>query len=102
MPDTVPATGLLAWSWLLIALPLLGAAVLLIGGRRTNRWGHLLGVATVVLPFVIALLCTFQLGALHSRSVSVPGYTFMAAGDLYIQHGLLVDLLSSAFVSRFT
>ena len=30
-------------TWLLIALPLLGAAVLLLGGRRTDRWGHLLG-----------------------------------------------------------
>ena len=79
MPDTVPATGLLAWSWLLIALPLLGAAVLLIGGRRTNRWGHLLGVATVVLAFVIALICTFQLAGLQSRSVAVPGYTFIAS-----------------------
>ena len=29
-----------------IALPLLGAAVLLLGGRRTDRWGHLLGCAT--------------------------------------------------------
>ena len=29
--------------WLLIALPLLGAAVLLLGGKATNAWGHLLG-----------------------------------------------------------
>ena len=29
--------------WLLIALPLAGAAVLLLAGRRTDRWGHLLG-----------------------------------------------------------
>ena len=46
--DVLPAEGLLASSWLLIALPLAGAAVLLLGGRRTDRWGHLLGVATVV------------------------------------------------------
>ncbi|MEY4100981.1 MAG: hypothetical protein RLZZ567_223, partial [Actinomycetota bacterium] len=25
----------------LIGLPLLGAATLLIGGRRTDKWGHL-------------------------------------------------------------
>ena len=35
-------------AWLLIALPLLGAAVLLLGGRRTDRWGHWLGVAPPV------------------------------------------------------
>ena len=36
---TVPATGALSALWLLIALPALGAAVLLLGGRRTDRWG---------------------------------------------------------------
>ena len=45
--ETTPATGMLAASWLLIALPLAGAAVLLLGGRRTDRWGHLLGTGTV-------------------------------------------------------
>src|SRR5438270_7919634 len=98
MPDTVPATGLLAWSWLLIALPLLGAVVLLIGGRRTNRWGHLLGVATVVAAFLIGLLCTFQLAGIDSRSVDVPGYMWVAAGHLKIVFGLLYDPLSAAFV----
>ncbi len=28
----------------LIGLPLLGAAVLLIGGRKTNTWGHYFAV----------------------------------------------------------
>ena len=32
--------------WLIIALPALGAAVLLLGGQRTDAWGHLLGCAT--------------------------------------------------------
>ena len=40
---TFAATGVLRLSWLLIAFPLLGAVVLLLGGRRTDRWGHLLG-----------------------------------------------------------
>src|SRR3954447_9072534 len=99
---TVPASGLLAASWLLIALPLAGAAVLLIGGRRTDRWGHLLGVATVVAAFVIALFCTIQLAGLDSRSVDVAGYTFIAAGHLNIQLGLLYDPLSAAFVLLIT
>src|SRR3712207_8127934 len=41
-PCTTLFRSLLGWSWLLIALPLAGAAVLLLGGRRTDRWGHLL------------------------------------------------------------
>ena len=58
--QALPAEGLLAASWLLIALPLAGAAVLLLGGRRTDRWGHLLGTATVVAAFVLAVLSTVQ------------------------------------------
>src|SRR6266571_3445585 len=34
---TVPATGTLRASWLLLAFPLFGAVVLLVGGRRTDR-----------------------------------------------------------------
>ena len=37
------ASGASAYAWLLIALPLLGAAILLLGGRRTDRFGPLLG-----------------------------------------------------------
>ncbi len=36
---TVPATGALKLSWLLLAFPLFGAVVLLVGGRRTNPGG---------------------------------------------------------------
>ncbi len=52
---TPEATGVLSLAWLLVALPLFGAAVLLLGGRRTDRWGHLLGVAMPVAAFVLAL-----------------------------------------------
>src|SRR6185312_14934615 len=50
---TVAATGALKLSWLLLAFPLFGAVVLLLGGRRTNRWGHLLGVAMPVAGFQV-------------------------------------------------
>ena len=40
---TLPAVGVQRAAWLLLAFPLAGAVVLLLGGRRTNRWGHLLG-----------------------------------------------------------
>src|SRR3954467_10225305 len=102
--DTVPASGLLSASWLLIALPLAGAAVLLLGGRRTDRWGHLLGTATVVAAFVIGLLCTLQLAGLEEseRSVGVHLYTFISSGDLDVSAGLLFDPLSAAFVLLIT
>ncbi|MGY1641195.1 NADH-quinone oxidoreductase subunit L [Geodermatophilus sp. SYSU D00703] len=97
--ETVPADGLLAASWLLIALPLAGAAVLLLGGRRTDRWGHLLGVATVVVAFLIGVVCTVQL---DGRAVSVDLFTFVSVGSLDVNAGLLYDPLSAAFVLLIT
>jgi len=100
--DVLPAEGLLAASWLLIALPLAGAAVLLLGGRRTDRWGHLLGTATVVAAFLLALLCTFQLAGLDERSVDVDLFTFISTGELDVRAGLLYDPLSAVFVLLIT
>src|SRR3712207_6350207 len=94
-----PADGLIASSWLLIALPLAGAAVLLLGGRRTDRWGHLLGTGTVVAAFVLGLLCTLQL---EGRRLDVDLFTFVATGSLDVQAGLLFDPLSALFVLLIT
>src|SRR5215216_1773916 len=100
--DTVPAEGLFAASWLLIALPLAGAAVLLLGGRRTDRWGHLLGCATVVAAFVLGLVLTIDLASAESKSVSADLFTFISAGSLDIRAGLLIDPLSLTFVLLIT
>src|SRR5215218_2731745 len=100
--DTVPAEGLFAASWLLIALPLAGAAVLLLGGRRTDRWGHLLGCATVVAAFVLGLVLTLDLASAESKSVSADLFTFISAGSLDIRAGLLIDPLSLTFVLLIT
>jgi NADH-quinone oxidoreductase subunit L len=100
--ETLPATGLLGASWLLIALPLAGAAVLLLGGRRTDRWGHLLGTGTVVAAFVLGLACTVQLAGLDERSVDVDLFTFLQTGSLDVRAGLLFDPLSAVFVLLIT
>ncbi|GHE10988.1 NADH-quinone oxidoreductase subunit L [Klenkia taihuensis] len=100
--DTVPATGLLAATWLLIALPLAGAAVLLLGGRRTDRWGHLLAIGTVTAAFVLAVLSTVELAGLDERSVSVDLFTFVSTGQLDVSAGLLVDPLSMTFALLIT
>src|SRR3712207_46781 len=100
--DVLPAEGLLAASLLLIALPLAGAAVLLLGGRRTDRWGHLLGTATVVSAFVLGLLCTFQLAGPGERAVEVELFTFISSGELDVRAGLLYDALSAIFVLLIT
>jgi len=66
---TVAATGALKLSWLLLVFPLFGAAVL-ICGRRTTRWWHLLGVAMPVAAFVYGVIAFFTLPGLGTSSTS--------------------------------
>ncbi|MEO3978511.1 NADH-quinone oxidoreductase subunit L [Streptomyces sp. CAU 1734] len=89
---------------LLVAAPLLGAAVLLCGGRRLDRVGHLLGTALAGASFVIgAVLFADMLGksaddrALHQKLFSwIPVEGFQA--DIAFQ----LDQLSMTFVLLIT
>ena len=99
---TVPATGVLRLSWLLLAFPLFGATVLLLGGRRTDRWGHLLGVAMPVAAFVYALIAFFALLGDTHRSQDRYLYTWIASGHFQATVSLLTDQLSICFVLLIT
>ncbi|MBR8744892.1 NADH-quinone oxidoreductase subunit L [Nocardiopsis sp. MG754419] len=101
---TAADSAVLSNAWLLIALPLVGAAILLLGGRRTNAWGPLLATVLPVVSFVWAVLVLFDLlgrGA-DARSVVVPVYEWFAVGDFSAQINLLVDPLSITFVLLIT
>jgi NADH-quinone oxidoreductase subunit L len=101
---TTEATGVLSLGWLLIAAPLFGAVVLLLGGRRTDKWGHLLGVAMPALSFVVGLLQFITLLGRdpEDRSVSSHLYTWIPAGGLQVDVGFLLDPLSMCFVLLVT
>ncbi len=98
------ASGVLALGWLVVALPLLGAAVLLLGGRRTDRWGHLLGTAMPALAFVVALLQFIALLGrdAEERAVSSHLFSWIPVGGLQVDVGLLLDPLSMCFVLLVT
>jgi NADH-quinone oxidoreductase subunit L len=91
-------------SWLLIAFPLIGAAVLLIGGRRTDKWGHLLGCLMSLAAFVYGAILFFQmLGRPASgRSHSVHVFQWIATGAFKVDIGVLLDPLSLSFVLLIT
>jgi NADH-quinone oxidoreductase subunit L len=96
--------GVIGVSWLLIVLPLLGAAILLLGGRRTDRWGHFLGVAMSLASFVVAVLVFFELlgfGADQRRRL-VGLYDFLSTGTLDVKMNLLLDPLSISFALLIT
>src|ERR1700730_7528414 len=99
---TVAATGALKLSWLLLAFPLFGAVVLLLGGRRTNRWGHLLGVAMPVAAFVYGLIAFFTLLGDANRSQDQHLYSWIPVAGLQVNMNLLVDQLSICFVLLIT
>ena len=90
--------------WILIALPLAGAAMLLLGGRRSDRWGHLLGTAAAVASFVCAAaLFADMLGRdSENRSVHESLFSWVPAGELRVDFGLQLDQLSMCFVLLIT
>jgi NADH-quinone oxidoreductase subunit L len=104
MIDVSEASGLLDLVWLLVAIPAASAAVLLLAGRRADRWGHLLGCASVGVSFVLGLMMFIQLGGLDSerRAVEQSLWEFIAVGDLQVDFGLLFDPLSAIFVLLIT
>jgi NADH-quinone oxidoreductase subunit L len=107
VPTVAPesAGGIFDWLWLVIALPALGAAViLLLGNRRTSGWAHLLGTATVLGSFLLSMAAFVALlgrGA-DERQVGTPLWTWFEAGGFRADVGLLFDPLSALFVLLIT
>ncbi|WP_408897957.1 NADH-quinone oxidoreductase subunit L [Nocardioides sp. R1-1] len=98
------ADGPFVLLWLIIALPLLGAAVLLLGGRSTDRWGHLLGTATSAASFVISLVLFVSLLGRDEddRQVVQHLYDWIETGGLHVGLDLLYDPLAALFLLLIT
>ena len=88
----------------LIALPLAGAALLLLGGRRTNKWGHLLATALSASSFGFGVYqLTQMLGrSTEERPVSQKLFDWINVGAFNVDAGLLLDQLSICFVLLIT
>jgi NADH-quinone oxidoreductase subunit L len=101
---TLAATGVFRLSWLLLAFPVFGAAVLLLGGRRTDKWGHLLGVLMSLASFVYGVIAFFALlgktGA--GRSQDLHMYSWIPVNGFQANIGILIDPLSICFVLLIT
>ncbi|MBW8485063.1 NADH-quinone oxidoreductase subunit L [Actinomadura parmotrematis] len=98
------AEGFQAVAWLLIALPLAGAAILLLGGRRTDRWGHLLGTTMSLASFAVGVAAFVQMlgyGA-EERRRTLHLWDFIDAGTVKVGADLLLDPLSISFVLLIT
>ncbi|WP_431190331.1 NADH-quinone oxidoreductase subunit L [Janibacter cremeus] len=99
-----PASGVTALGWLLVALPLLGAALLLLGGRLTDSFGPLLATALSWASFVIGAAIFVALLAKDpaERAATIELYDWVPGGSIDVTAGLLIDPLSVAFVLLVT
>lgn len=102
--EFAPATGVLSNIWLLVAIPLASAVILLLLGKRADKWGHWLGVAAVATSFVLGLIFFFSLSGLEAgaRSAELSLWDFIVVGELNVDFGLLFDPLAGVFVLLIT
>ena len=102
--EPMAATGAASLAWLLIAVPAAGAALLLLAGRRSDAWGHWLGLLTSVFSAVLGLVILAQvLGAPQGeRVVETHLWRWFSAGELDVTVGLRLDPLSLTFVVLVT
>ncbi|MGO9158568.1 NADH-quinone oxidoreductase subunit L [Mycobacterium sp.] len=92
------------YSWLLVALPLAGAAILLFGGRRTDPWGHWLGCAAALAAFGVgaSLLADMLSRDAADRTIHQTLFTWIPVNQLQVDFGLQIDQLSMCFVLLIT
>jgi NADH-quinone oxidoreductase subunit L len=97
--------------WLVPALPAAGAAFLLLAGRRTDRWGHLLACVLAVGSFCVsaALMLGMVGRPAADRPVHQVLYTWLdvgpadsGSGGLSVSMGLYLDQLSMCFLLLIT
>ncbi len=91
---------MLSITWLAIAAPLASAAILLVGGRRLDRWGHWLGVAVSGVTAVVGVgaLVGLLARSADDRAVNSHLFTWIPGSALHVDAGLLIDPLSVSFL----
>ena len=90
--------------FLLIALPLASSAVLLLAGRRADKWGHLLATAVSLSTFVLGTLQFFAMQSrpTEDRALTQKLFDWINVGSFNVSAALLLDQLSICFVLLIT
>ncbi len=104
MEVTTAAGGAFAYLWLLIGFPLAGAAILLFGGKRTNRWGHYVGTLAVVASaaYAVILLLALMGRSPEERTVVQHIADWIFINKFSASIALQLDQLSMVFVLLIT
>lgn len=102
------ADGVFSWLWLIIALPLAGAAVLLLGGAfakgALDKVGHWIGTATAAGSFALSLTLFISLlgRGEEERQIGQHLFTWFEVGGFNVGMDLLYDPLSALFLLLIT
>ncbi len=88
----------------LIALPLFSSAILLLAGKRSNSWGHVMATIVSDCTFTVGVIEFFamQARAEESRAVTQKLFTWISVGSFNVDASLLLDQLSICFVLLIT
>ncbi|MBV9594717.1 MAG: NADH-quinone oxidoreductase subunit L [Actinobacteria bacterium] len=98
----VDATGIQSAVWLLVAIPAVSAAVLLLVGKRGDRWAHLIGALVPVALFVFSLILFFSVKGQHNREINSHLFSWVPVGSFQVDVGFRIDPLSMVFVLLIT
>jgi NADH-quinone oxidoreductase subunit L len=90
------------FTWLLVALPAAGAVILLLGGRRSDPWGHLLGCVAAVASFGVAVALLADMLGRSDHAIHQKLFNWVPVGGLHVDFGLQVDQLSICFALLIT
>jgi NADH-quinone oxidoreductase subunit L len=103
-PAPTAASGIFSLLWLILAIPAASATVLLLGGRRTDRWGHLLGTLAPLASFALGVVEFVSLlgQPASGRAITQHLYTWISVNRFHVDLTLRFDQLSSLFVLLIT
>jgi NADH-quinone oxidoreductase subunit L len=91
---------------LIILIPAMSSAVLLVGGKLTDAWGHLLGAAAPLASFVLGVVAFLKLRGDTGAPLTQHVYSWFTAGSpgtgYHVSVDLLFDPLSAVFVLLIT
>ncbi|WP_459963474.1 NADH-quinone oxidoreductase subunit L [Nocardia sp. IFM 10818] len=90
--------------WLLPALPLGGAVILLLLGKYSDKWGHVLGCAMALASFGVAVWAFSEMlgRADAARAVHYNLFSWVPVTGLEVDFALQIDQLSMCFALLIT
>jgi NADH-quinone oxidoreductase subunit L len=88
----------------LIAIPLFSSAILLLTGRKANKWGHFVGTLASASSFGIGAYLFTQMLAqpAEERAMTQKLFSWISVGSFNVDASLLLDQLSICFVLLIT